>query len=102
MNYINIDNGGGLQFALDNYRCDCRESCLLNLSWIGPVRLYQPNHVTDGVLLCLGVKREYWEDIFKRVNTVKKHFPFSKGTLSFAKGKMLGAGRHPTGPDWGE
>ena len=22
--------------------------------------------------------------------------------VSFAKGKMLGAGRHPTGPKWGE
>ena len=27
-------------------------------------------------------------------------FPLAK--LSFAKGKMLGAGRHPTGPGWGE
>ena len=27
-------------------------------------------------------------------------FPLAK--VSFAKGKMLGAGRHPTGPEWGE
>ena len=27
-------------------------------------------------------------------------FPLAK--VSFAKGKMLGAGRHPTGPVWGE
>ena len=27
-------------------------------------------------------------------------FPLAK--VSFAKGKMLGAGRHPTGPEWRE
>ena len=27
-------------------------------------------------------------------------FPLAK--VSFAEGKMLGAGRHPTGPEWGE
>ena len=30
----------------------------------------------------------------------QKIFPLAK--VSFAKGKMFGAGRHPTGPEWGE
>ena len=59
LNAINFDNGGGLQFAFDNYRCDCSDSCLLNLFWLGAVSLYQPDHVTRGFLTCVGVKREY-------------------------------------------
>ena len=37
------------------------------------------------------------QDIFGWFQNI---FPSAK--ISFAKGKMLGAGRHPTGPEWGE
>ena len=33
-------------------------------------------------------------------NKFQNIFPLAK--VSFAKGKMLGAGRHPTGPEWRE
>ena len=39
-----------------------------------------------------GIKYLFGELQFQNI------FPLAK--VSFAKGKMLGAGRHPTGPEW--
>ena len=41
-----------------------------------------------------------WDCGFGKQVVFQNIFPLAK--VSFAKGKMLGAGRHPTGPEWRE
>ena len=67
---IDICNGGGLHYALANYKCVCSEPCIYNLSWLGCVCLSWASDVTSDILSCLGVNREHHDGIINTVNNM--------------------------------
>ena len=46
---------GGLDYAYENYRCSCPQSCVNRMNWIGWVHLTESSDCTSNVLTALGV-----------------------------------------------